>query len=184
MVDVEWLKDTLFSNNPNILALPEDKRAGALAAISRTTLLWSSVVGTCVFLPVYFLIQALCLWVAAKITKVPQGFKHWFALACWSALPLLLGSIVAAILLIMSDTSQISPGVVQSLSVNELLLHRPMGSPGQALLDSLTIPGMLSWALMIVGVRTWSQRSWGFSAIFVLLPIVVLYGIWAFFAFR
>ena len=37
---------------------------------------------------------------------------------------------------------------------------------------------------MIVGVRVWSQRSWAFSAIFILLPIVVLYGLWAAFAFR
>ena len=44
--------------------------------------------------------------------------------------------------------------------------------PGQALLESLSIPGVLTWALMIIGVHTWSQRSWAFSAIFVLLPVV------------
>ena len=59
-----------------------------------------------------------------------------------------------------------------------------MGSPGHALFESLTIPAVLSWILMIIGVRTWSQRSWAFSAIFILLPVVVIYGIWAFFAFR
>ena len=41
----------------------------------------------------------------------------------------------------------------------------PLGSPGQAMLDSLTIPGLLSWVLMIIGVHTWSQRSWSFSAV-------------------
>ena len=71
------------------------------------------------------------LLVAAKVTKLPLGFKHWFTLACWSSLPLLLGSVVAAILLFLSDNSQVSPGVLQPLSLNELLLHRPMGSPGQ-----------------------------------------------------
>jgi hypothetical protein len=37
---------------------------------------------------------------------------------------------------------------------------------------------------MIIGVHVWSQRSWVFSVIFVMLPNVVLYAIWAFFAFR
>ena len=72
----------------------------------------------------------------------------------------------------LSDTTQMSPGALQPLSLNELVLHRPMGSPGHALFESLTIPRLLSWALMIIGVRTWSQRSWNFSAILVLLPIV------------
>jgi hypothetical protein len=59
-----------------------------------------------------------------------------------------------------------------------------MGSPGQGFLDAVGIPGLLAWALMIIGVHTWSQRSWLFSAAFVMIPIVVIYGIWAFFAFR
>ncbi len=87
-------------------------------------------------------------------------------------------------MLLLSDNSQVSPGVLTALSVNQLLTHVPMGSPGQTFLDSLTIPGFLSWALLIIGVHTWSQRSWAFSAILVLIPIVCLYGIWAFFAFR
>ena len=97
---------------------------------------------------------------------------------------MVLGSVVAAILLLLSDNSQVSPGVLQPLSLNELLLHRPMGSPGQSLFESLSIPIFLSFALMIIGIRDWSQRSWAFSATVVLLPWVVIYGIWAFFAFR
>jgi hypothetical protein len=126
----------------------------------------------------------LYLLLAAKVTKLPQGFKHWFAFSCWSSLPLFLTLVVSAIFLIMSDTPQVSPSVLQPLSINELVLHRPAGSPGYGLLESLSIPAVLSWILMIIGVRVWSERSWTFSAIFILLPVVVLYGIWAAFAFR
>ena len=181
MVDIEWLKDAMFSNNPN---LQEAQRAAAMGMVTRTTLLWTSVVGSCIALPVFLLLQALILLLVAKITRVPQGFKHWFAMASWSSLPALLGLVAAAMFLILSDTNQVSPGVLQPLSINELLIHRPMGSPGQTLLDSLSIPGLLCWILMIVGVRTWSQRSWLFSSTFVLLPIVLIYALWAFLAFR
>jgi len=37
---------------------------------------------------------------------------------------------------------------------------------------------------MIIGVRTWTQRSWLFSTVFVMLPIVVLHGIWAYVSFH
>jgi hypothetical protein len=184
MVDIEWLKDAMYSNNPDFQKLPEAERAATIAMLGRNTLLWGSVIGTIFFLPIVFLLSALYLLLAAKVTKLPQGFKHWFAFSCWTSLPLLLSTVVGAIFLILSDNSQVSPSVMQPLSINELLLHRPMGSPGYALFESLSIPAVLSWVLMIIGVRTWSQRSWAFSAIFILLPAVVIFGIWAFFAFR
>ncbi len=183
-VDIEWLKDAMYGSNPDMQKMPEAERAAAMAMFSRSTMLWGSVISTIFVLPIFFLLQSVYLLIAAKVTKLPQGFKHWFALSCWSALPLLVTTVVAAILLILSESPQVPPSVLQPLSMNELLLHKTMDSPGYTLFESITIPGILSWILMIVGVRVWSQRSWAFSAIFILLPIVVLYGLWAAFAFR
>jgi hypothetical protein len=184
IVDIEWLKDTVFSNTDRLQKLPEADRAKALAMIGRTTMLWGSVIGALVGLPIFFTLQSLYLLVAAKVTKLPQGFKHWFAFSCWTALPLLLGTVVSAILLLMSSSPQIPPGVLQALSINELLLHKPQGAPGQALFDSIGIPGVLSWVLAIIGIHNWSGRSWAFSSAFILLPVVVMYGIWAIVALR
>ncbi|HEY5809365.1 MAG TPA: YIP1 family protein [Povalibacter sp.] len=184
IVDIEWFKDAMVSNDPNMQKLPEAERAAAMSMLTRTTLLWSSVAGAIVALPIVLLLWALYLRLAAKVTKLPQRFKHWFALSCWTTLPVLLSTVVGAIFLIMSDTPQVSPSVLQPLSLNELLLHRPIGSPGYSLFESLGIPLVLGSILMIIGVRVWSQRSWVFSGIFTLLPTVVIYGIWAFVAFR
>ena len=184
IVDVEWLKDVMYGNNPDIQKLPEADRARALGMFSRGTLLWTSVIGTFVVIPIFYVLSALYYWLAAKVTKIPLGFKHWFVLTSWSALPAVIGTVVTAILLVTSSNSQIGPGVLAPLSLNELVLHRPFGSPGQSLLDVIGIPALLSWALAIIGVRTWSGRSLGFSTIFVLLPAVVIYGIWAAIAFK
>jgi len=183
-VDIEWLKDVLYSNNPDFQKLPEDKRAQALGMVTRTTLVWGSVASTLIAIPVVYLISALYYWVAAKVTKIPVGFKHWFVLACWSSLPALIGTVVTAILLATSSNTQIAPGVMAPLSLNELVLHRPVGSPGQAMLDMIGIPALLSWVLSIIAVRTWTGRSLAFSIIFIMLPAVVIYGIWAVIAFK
>lgn len=180
-VDVEWLKSVLVSNNGN---MTPEQSAAALNMITRTTLVWSSLVGTFIIIPVIFLFHAVILLLTAKVTKAPLGFKYWFTLVCWTSLPALLGLLVGAILLALSDTTQISPGVLQALSLNELIFHRPEGSPGKGLLDTLSIPAFLSWTLMIIGVKTWSQRSWEFSAAFVLVPLAVIFGLWAFIALR
>ncbi len=185
VVDIDWLKDLLFSNNARIQSLPPEQRAAIIARTTRTTMQWSSLVGSVIAVPLIFLIEGFFLWLAARITKVSVGFNHWFAMAAWASLPMLLNFIVAGILIALSDTPQISPSIPQSpLSINELLIHRPFGSPGQSMLDTLGIPAILTWSLMIIGVRTWTQRSWLFSALFVLTPSIAIYAIWAFIAFR
>ncbi len=183
-VDIEWFKDAIYGNNPQIQALPEADRARAMGMVGRGMLLWGSVMGIAIGLPCVFLITALYFLLAAKVTRLPQGFKHWFALTCWTSLPIFLNTVVAAIFILMSDTTQMSPSLLTPLGFNELLFHRPLGSPGQAMLDSLSIPTVLSSILAIIGVHTWSQRSWTFSAIMALIPLVLFYGIWAIFAFR
>jgi hypothetical protein len=184
VVDIDWLKDTLYANSPQFQQMDEEGRARAMAAFGRTTLQWSSLVGVVIMLPVVFVIWALYLLLVAKFTKLSQGFRHWLTLVVWSSLPMLLNSVVAGILLLLADTPQISPGVLQPLSLNELVFHRPFGSPGQGLLESLGIPAFLSWALMIIGIRNWTQRSWIFSAAMTLLPWIIIYCLWAFSAFR
>jgi hypothetical protein len=184
VVDVEWFKATVLSVDPALQRMSEEQRTAAMGMYTRNTLLWGSLIFTLVFIPILYLLQALYLLLAGKVTKLSPGFKHWFALTSWGSLPALLGSVVSAILLIMSDSPQVPPGTMQPLSLNELLIHVPPGGPGYTLLGILGIPTFLSWALMIIGVRTWSRRSWAFSAVYVLLPMVLVYGIWAFFAFR
>jgi hypothetical protein len=184
VVDVEWLKDTMFSTNPKLQQMTGEQRAAAMGMYSRNAMRWSSLISMFIVIPLVFVVEALYLLVAGKVTKLSPSYKHWFALVCWTSLPMLLSTIVAAILLLLTDTPQMMPSVLQPLSLNELLMHVPAGGPGFALFESVNIPALLSWALMIIGVRTWSQRSWAFSAIVTLLPWVVIYGLWAFFAFR
>ncbi len=184
IVDIEWLKDAMYGANPDIQKLPEEERAGAMAMVTRGTLLWTSVIGVMIFTPAMFALIALYLLLAAKVTRLAPGYKHWFALTCWTSLPLMVSVVVSAIFLLIADTTQLSPSILQPLSLNELLLHRPVGDPGFAIHESLNIPSVLGWVLMIIGVRTWSQRSWAFSTAFILLPVVVIYALWAFFAFR
>jgi hypothetical protein len=184
VVDIEWLKDALYSNNADFQKLPEAQRAQAMAFVGRKTMLISGIVGTCMGLPFFYLVNSLYLLLAAKVTKVQYGLKHWFTLTSWSALPALLSAVIAILLLLIRDNDQVGPGILQPLGLNELVFHRPMGDKVQPWLDALNIPGILGWVLAIIGVRTWTQRSWLFSAVYVLIPVVLLFGIWGIFAFR
>jgi len=184
VVDIDWLKEQMFGNNPDFQKMAPEQRAGAMSFVGRNTMLIGGVVAACIGMPIAFLISALYYLVAAKVTKVPLGFKHWFSMVCWASLPIVLNSIAAMLFLLLRDSDQLSPGVLQPLSLNELFFHLPMAAKGQTFLDSLSIPAFLSTALSIIGVHAFSQRSWLYSAVVALIPAVLIYGIWAFIAFR
>jgi hypothetical protein len=182
VVDIDWYKQAVLASTPDFQSLNDDQRATAMSLMTPNTLKWGSTASLAIFYLLILLGQALLLWLAAQVTKLPQGFKHWFTLVCWCSLPVILGTVVSAILLFLSETPQILLGVLQPLSLNELLFHLPPG-PGYALISSISIPAILGWALMIIGVRVWSQRSWAFSAAFILVLVAIVYAIWAFISF-
>lgn len=184
IVDVPWLMDQLLSSNPHTAGVTDQQRAAAMNAMSRSMFLWSSVIGGTVAIAVVRLLEAVYYLLAAKITNVQYGFKHWFALSCWASLPQVVGTVSMALYMATAGTSQIGPGELSLLSFNELFFHIPMGGKGFSLASALTLLHPWTWWLSVVAVKVWSQRTWTFAAVFSLLPVVIVYGVWAVLAMR
>jgi hypothetical protein len=68
--------------------------------------------------------------------------------------------------------------------LNSLLFHRAVGEPGFTLLSSMNLTQLATLYLAIIGVKIWSSRSWLFAVLFVAVPWVLIYGIWAWFSLR
>lgn len=184
-VDIEWLTDLQLHNNPLTKSLKEDviqarvKAAGAANPAVR--LVATAILGSLV-VTIILLLSAGYNALAGKVTNVQRSFRQWLALTCWTGLPVVLTVIPAAITLLTATTRQLEPVAMQPLSVNALFLDLPISDPGYSLFTSLTLPTLLTLYLAAVGVKLWSGRSWLFSAIFVALPSILIYGIWAFIA--
>jgi hypothetical protein len=184
IVDFEWLKDHLFAGSPDFENMPAEQRAAMNAAMSPTIMSTSAIVGVAIVMPLMFAIQAAYYLLAGKVTNVQYSFKHWLSLVSWSSVPALIGAL-AAMLVILSHGSnaQMGPSELQILSVNELFLHLKPTEKGAQWAGSMGILQLWGWALFIIGVKIWSNKTWTFSVVFVMLPIVLVYGIWAYFAF-
>lgn len=181
VVDGAWLADLQIRSSAFARNLTEAQIAAQVEAGGRNTGLRATVAGIAnlVIIPLVMLITAGYYLLAAKITNVPRGFRQWFAFTGWTSLPSLLQLVPAVITLLTASTAQIDPGEMQPLSINALFVHRQMGEDGYALFSALNLTMVLSSALGIVGVQQWSGRSWVFSSVFVLLPLVLIFGIWA-----
>lgn len=184
VVDVGWLVDKQMRAFDTARRLTEEQIAERVhrAAEHPGAQIAVAGVATAIFLPLVFLLVAAYYSLAGKITNVERGFRQWFALSCWTALPTLLTLIPAAVVLLTATSAQIEPGDMQPLSLNSLVFHRAMGEPGYSLFTSLQLTQVLSLYLAAFGVKLWSGRSWLFGIVFSALPFVLIYGIWAFIA--
>jgi hypothetical protein len=179
-VDIAWMQDQIAANAPKLAP----QQQGAAPQVPRAVLLWGSAIAAPIGLVVAMLLGALYFLIAGNITNVRYSFKSWFAFNWWAASPQIIGYIPSLLILAFGSSTQIPQSALQPLSLNELVFHRAPGTPGYTLLASLGLIQVVAAWLTYLGVRAWSGRSTLFCLVFTLLPTVIIYGVWALFAFR
>lgn len=183
IVDFPWLMDRLMSANERMNRMTEQQREQAMKFMSPNFIMWTSVISVVITTAAMRALEAVYFIIAGNVVNVRHKFEQWFALSCWTSLPHLIGVVAMAVYLLTATTNQIGNEDLSLLSVNSLFFHVPMNGKGFTLLSSLTLIHPWTWWLTVVGVRTWTGRSWMFSSLFALAPVVVVYGGWALWAF-
>jgi len=178
IVDAAWLIDTSMRNDPRTQQMTEEQLALISRFMTRNTLMFGSLFGVVFIAVVARLLEATWYLLAGKVTKVQRSFKQFFSLACWTSLPQLIAVLPAIPLLLTTTSPQTEPGALSPLSLNELIFHRAMNTPGYNLFANFNLLHIFTLFLAVYGIKLWSGRSWLFASIYVLLPLVLICGIW------
>jgi hypothetical protein len=181
IVDFPWMMDRIFSANK---AMTEAQRDQAARFMSRAAMGGLSVVSGLIVAIIVPVIQSVYYLLASKIKNVERSFDQWLALAAWASFPGLIGILASVAFLATTSSTKIGNEEIVILSLNELFFHLPLGHKGTTFLASITILHPWTWYLATLGVKTYTGRSWLFSSLFVLLPVVLYYGIFAAISFR
>jgi hypothetical protein len=181
VVDVAWFIAQAQAANPGGQEMTAEQQR-AVESMGGSIVKWSTVIGGAIVLLLIRCGEALYYLLAGKVTNVQRSYKQWLSLSSWSSLPGVLGMIPAAIVLLTTTTTQFDQGQLQALSFNNLFFHRTMSEPGYSFLSSINLLQIAGMYLATLGVRIWSGRSWLFSTVFTCLPIVLIYGVWGYFA--
>jgi Yip1-like protein len=179
-VDIAWLADQTLA----AAKMTAEQQQRVAATMTRPVMLWSSTIIAPIGVAIIMTIGSLYLVIAGNITNVRYSFKQWFAFNWWAASPQIVAYIPSLLILALSSSTQMQASTLAPLSLNELVFHRAVGTPGYSLLSSLGLVQVATIWLTYIGVRAWSGRSALFCWIFTLLPTVLIYGVWALFAFR
>lgn len=180
LVDYAWLSDYLL----NSLNKPGQEIAGSAEAappMSKSIMMWMSITGIVIGIPILRLFESTYYHLAGKATGVERPFKYWMAISCWSSIPLVLILLVSVALLIANPNGQVSQEQLNVFSLNELVFNVDPTHEWFSLLTSITILHPWAWWLVAYGVKLTSGRSWQYCLVFSTFPWIVMYGIWAFF---
>ncbi len=180
-VDIVWFQEQALAA-AKVSAAQQQQLATAPV---RSILIWGSAIAAPIVLIIVVSISALYFMLAGSLTNVRYSFKHWFAFNWWTSSPQIIAFIPSILILALSNTAQ-KPvsSVLATLSLNELVFHRAMGTAGYSLLSGVGLVQVATACLTYIGLRAWSGRSPLFCLVVALLPTMLIYGIWALVAFR
>lgn len=172
VTDIDALREHLIDANPTVNRMTAAERAQYTQFMTRNTFIGTQVATALLVLVAARLLESGYFSLAGKAVQLPLSFKRSLSLASWSALPHVLTFVVFALLLGL----QHGEPSAQTLSLNDLFFHLPRDSPWATFWGGITLPHFWVWALTVIGVRVWSGRSFAFSAVFGLLPVLVAQG--------
>ncbi len=138
----------------------------------------SSSIGSAVGIVVVYLIIALYYMLVAKVGGWnEQRYGSWLSFTVWSGFPAILAPLITLIVVLVRGgvATRFAQGDVTSL--NALLLHLPMSNPWYMLAAGISPFSVWALVLAIYGLTHWTRRGWGYSALVVLVPTVVFYGL-------
>ncbi len=174
-VDFEWLRDKMVSSMADVSA---EQREQAGKVMSKNVLQTTSLVGAMVGIPIMAAVTGLYFLIAAKIKKLSFTFGQGFALAAWGSIPVILTSLIGIMQIMLSSTGQLDFSQLNPLSINQLFFQYEMGSTWAGLLDTLNIGTVLNIILLVCGFQVWAKVPRPAAITVVLIPYVVIFGIW------
>jgi hypothetical protein len=177
-VDFPWLVEE------TIRQLPAENRAEAAEGVRQFMQpgrqMWVTIIAVVIMTLVIYTIQATYLHLANKITTSSDiSFGGWFSFTAWANFVNVFGTLAGVATILLADSNQLSTQALAALSINSLLLHASPGDAWFTWASSLTLIHFWVLSLMSIGFARWTGTAMAKSSIIVVLPWLLIFGIWA-----
>lgn len=180
IVDFDWYVDDVLSA-ANLEDDELEEAREAMGALSPTSMMGFSMLGSMVGVTVIFVLQSTYLSLVSALRGDNYKFTHWFSLVSWTALPFLLSTIGMAVTIMLSPTGQLSVYELDPLALRNLGMQSENSSL-QALYSAVSLSMLWSIVLIALGHKQWTESSWLRTGAVVFGPYLLIVGVWTYIA--
>ena len=179
-VDIHWMTLQALQQNSMVTSHMNAEQIQQIADnATRTGSLVGGLISSVLILPIIYAIAALYYLLAAKVAGYDvQGYGSWYSFVSWSNFPAVISVLVSALVYLVRGNHQVLAQDLDLTGLNTLLFHLTPDNSWYAMVSSLRLTTFWVIGLSIFGLARWTRRGLGHAAFVVLLPYVVIYGVW------
>lgn len=177
-VDIAWVMESGLQN-ASVDLTPAQRQAALnrMGNLSPVVVASTGAVSAALFLTLWFFLNAAYLAGVSFVTDDGFGLKHWFAMICWCALPLLFGAAASLVNIFFNDATFLRPDQMNPLSFSSLLdLDSAAASAMRQSVQTLDISAIWAMVLGVYAYHAWTRRNLLESALIVLAPAILISG--------
>ena len=127
-----------------------------------------------------YAVQSAYLHLVNKIAGDPSlGYGQWFSFSVWTGFVAVVNALLMFAVMLLADSNQLPMEKLSPLSMNSLFFHAQAGDPWFTWGNSLTLVHFWMLGLMAYGYSLWTRSPIGKSAVIVVTPWFLCFGIWA-----
>ncbi len=179
MIDYEWFIDYTVETSAGELSKAEqDQTRAAISMMSPTVMGSVTAITAAIAIAVIYVIHAVYFLIVSNVNGDGYQFKQWLSFVSWTSMPILLTIFAMFAMLFASASGQIAPDTLNPLSLNELIFGLEPSKGLGKILSTIHLPQLWSWAIMVIGYKTWTKKSTASSAMVVLTPFALIYLAW------
>lgn len=179
-VDVHWIMLETLQHSTMIASKLDAGQIQKIAEQStRNGMLIQSSLGAVLGTPLIYAVVALYYFLAARVAGYEiRSYGQWFNFTAWSNMPAIISTLVSALVYLLHGSHQVLATDLDMTSLNALFFHQSIGDSWYTLLSGLRLTMFWVIGLSIFGISRWTRSSKLNSAVVVLLPYLLIYGIW------
>lgn len=174
----EWLVEQQMLQMGNELSPAEQEQTRAYLAQSAGMMPLLSPVFVALGTLLMAAILATYLMFTGRVSSNLK-FGQWFALVSWSQLPTVVCMLGVAVLLLLSDTPNVSINLMNFASVNQLLLGLNPDSAWFGLTEALSLFVLWQAWILHAGLISAAGYTAQRATLVIGAPIVLIFGGWA-----
>lgn len=175
-VDFDWYREYII--NASYADVSPAQQDAVRQALNPQQTIMFTVVGV---FGGFILINAILATYLNVSTKIDEenvnGFTDWYGFTWWVSMPILLGSLLSVLIILVAPDHQLSPADLSPTSLS-YWLGLELGSDWFALAQNVRLEAFWTMYLIAVGISQWTRIEARRAYIIAAVPYILVWGIW------